>query len=688
MTYDWDELKPQIIDLYIRRNLTLDEVAKAINSKNGLDIRYTLPPYSSGKCGGLTVGQRNRTFREKLKEWGMRKVDHRGRRKSRGSTFSVDSGYADSFSADSGYASYPPLSRTASGSAVSWQASTATLTPSVQSVAPSAAPSVRSSIRSRPSNEVQRQTSAPFLSPHTYGKHEKWKPLPPVPQQAASETETVLDGHVVPTNMPRHASVGDLPQVAVHPPGSDCSLAKRVEDVARIGTLGKCLECGASKLHSIAAGGRLVLPDTFRQLVNEFKDTINSRDRFGNTPLHAAAAAGLGAKEFQIFHEAGANLLARNHKGETFLHLIVTDHKKDSSIRILEWATDQDIDFKLATIDGKTILHSVCERNISLWSLSKYLYFLRTLGTDVNLRDRWGMTSMDYLKDSLALQGDFYDMPTLGPEGLEKFLEDHLPRYKDRHDRKHSTDNVEAEQLAMVNSLETFALSDSAMLDIVVRSESDPAVQDCDGKTALHCLAHILRFPEFNGRIQPPTFRKHLVELVCRNVKVYPNAYDRCGFTPLHSFLTYPRANDDEQVLADIVKVLLESGADPNMRDRAGNTALHLACFNGHFLCMRVLLDSLQKDAIMYKNATCARNDRGQTPVTATLSLMNNGAWSPDEKQIRQKCLELITHTEFTEAGSARSKFWGIPNSTSFATPQLTVSPVLTTRPPSPMDES
>src|SRR5271155_3803987 len=101
----------------------------------------------------------------------MRKVDHRGRRKSRGSALSVDSGYADS-----GYSSYAQLS-TISSSAPSWQASTATMTPSVQSVAPS--------VRSRPSDDVQRRASAPFLSPHTYNKYEKWKPLPPVPQQAA-----------------------------------------------------------------------------------------------------------------------------------------------------------------------------------------------------------------------------------------------------------------------------------------------------------------------------------------------------------------------------------------------------------------------------------------------------------------------------------------------------------------------
>lgn len=606
----------------------------------------------------------------------MRKKDHRGQRKSRSSTFSADSGYADSISADSGYASYPTLSRTTSSSAASWQASTATLTPS------------RSSIRSRPSDEVQRRSTHSFLHSRTYSKHEKWKPLPPVPQSAEHEAPPRLQGHVAPITQPTQASPAELPKIPIHPPGSECSSAKRVAHVARIGIVGKCSECGASMLHSVAAGGRLMVQDNFRQLVNKYRESINSQDRFGNTPLHAAAAAGLGANELQILHDAGAKLVARNDKGETFLHPIVTDLQTDSSIRILEWATDQNIDFRLSTIDGKTILHSICEKNISSKMLRQILYFLRTLGTDINLRDRWGKTAMDYLKTSLAVQGSLYDLPTIAPEDVDKFLEDHLPRYKDGHNREQLGGAMDAELPARLNSLETFALSDNAMFDVVVRSENDPTAQDCDGKNALHCLAHILRFPEFEGCAQPPTFRKHLVNLICRDTKVYPNAYDRCGATPLHSFLTYPRANDDEQVLADIVKILLEYGADPHMRDRAGNSALHLACFNGHFLCMKVLLRFLQKDAKMYKNATRARNDRGQTPVIATLASMNTGAWSPDEKQVRQKCLELITHSEFTEDSSADSSFWGIPNSTSLPPSTATVLPVPLTRPPSPMDES
>jgi hypothetical protein len=39
MTYDWDELKAEIVELYVAQNLTLDEVAKTINTRHGVDIR-------------------------------------------------------------------------------------------------------------------------------------------------------------------------------------------------------------------------------------------------------------------------------------------------------------------------------------------------------------------------------------------------------------------------------------------------------------------------------------------------------------------------------------------------------------------------------------------------------------------------------------------------------------------------
>ena len=39
MTYDWDELKTEICELYLVQGFTLDAVAEAVNKNHGTDIR-------------------------------------------------------------------------------------------------------------------------------------------------------------------------------------------------------------------------------------------------------------------------------------------------------------------------------------------------------------------------------------------------------------------------------------------------------------------------------------------------------------------------------------------------------------------------------------------------------------------------------------------------------------------------
>lgn len=59
------------------------------------------------------------------------------------------------------------------------------------------------------------------------------------------------------------------------------------------------------------------------------------------------------------------------------------------------------------------------------------------------------------------------------------------------------------------------------------------------------------------------------------------------GFTPLHSAV----ATDAGDIDRDIVRLLLDAGADPNAKSGAGGTPLHTAAFIGDVEVVRLLLD-------------------------------------------------------------------------------------------------
>jgi len=655
MTYDWEDLKPEICELYLGQNLTLDAVAEAVNRRHGVDIR-------------------NRTYREKLKEWGCRKVDHRGRRKSRSSAISADSGYAS-------YSTRSTLSRTTTDSASSWHASTTTLAPSVPPGSPS--------IKSHHSDDFSFRSSLLLPSlpdPTSPPKCAKHKPLPPVPQSEPGEIEQILHRSSAPPPAPAPAAEQSGPiqpsNFPPHCPKSQCPLARRMKDIPRIATLGRCSECNATILHSLAAAGLNISATNFGTFVMDNQVSINARDKFGNTCLHIAAASGLRVDDFKVLQEAGADLLARNDQGEVFLHLIADYHKKDSLIQILEWAIDMKIDFRTPTFDGRTVLHALCERNIGFWALRNMWPFLRSFKTDINLRDRWGKTAVDYLKASLKIELSRGPHQGDSAQGLEDLLNANLPDHESRQGTNTAPLEETVALLDVPRGSEKFAQSDMAMWGTFCQSKNNPSIQNHDGRNALHCLAYIVHFWDFNNRqCFAPSEARH--EGVCSALrwKVKVNAYDRHGSTPLHSFLAYIRINDCEFALSKIIETLLENGADPHMRDRDGNTALHLACTHGRHSCVDVLLSFIRKDARLSSQAIRARNDKDRSPVRETLAWMYTH--NPEEKETRRQCMIKVTSEEFTEADS-RPTWWGIPNST--ALPGLAISPPPAFRPPTPMN--
>jgi uncharacterized protein len=102
-----------------------------------------------------------------------------------------------------------------------------------------------------------------------------------------------------------------------------------------------------------------------------------------------------------------------------------------------------------------------------------------------------------------------------------------------------------------------------------------------------------------------------------------PSAVSRDGFLqipPLGSAVAttpgIPQPSDDEDAVLDLVRLLLERGADVNGRRRDGMTALHAACWRGLARVAQELLDAGADPAII----ATAGPHQGQTPTYTALA--------------------------------------------------------------------
>ena len=98
--------------------------------------------------------------------------------------------------------------------------------------------------------------------------------------------------------------------------------------------------------------------------------------------------------------------------------------------------------------------------------------------------------------------------------------------------------------------------------------------------------------------------RPAIAKLLLTNGADARTASKPAGFTPLHSAVADDTASTD---VADLVKMLLEAGADPNAKSASGGTPLHPAGFTGNATVVRMLLEA-GSDA----NAT---DGKGFTPL-------------------------------------------------------------------------
>jgi ankyrin repeat protein len=275
---------------------------------------------------------------------------------------------------------------------------------------------------------------------------------------------------------------------------------------------------------------------------------VNRRSDRGETPLHCAALGG-HLEVMGMLLACGADVNAQTGEGLTPLHEITQPRGQDFPPRGKFWKEVESAD------RGSTPPFVAVE-------------LLLALGADVNVGDRRGQTPLHYA----ALGGDAESVRTLLVAGAD----------------------VQARDLEGCTALHCSAsIGNAAISEEFLSRGADPNAR---GGVTLGVLQGSLFLGSDMGDSAAATDRKGsgnvsaerqdegrrlaLWEVLSSSVQGV--AREGNGWAPLHAAACLGHA--------DVVRILLARGADPNLQGPDGFTATHLAAWAGHVPVLEVLL--------------------------------------------------------------------------------------------------
>lgn len=323
-------------------------------------------------------------------------------------------------------------------------------------------------------------------------------------------------------------------------------------------------------------------------------DEFGLKDAFGNTLLHFLAARGhIDGLIFYLRQEFVSPILNhQNSAGQSFLHVLnLQQLYPDILSGILDllvmmvYLDGQKFDFLARDHYGRTFFHMLLIADMPRHSLEPILERYRPLLSSG--RDAFNITPLplDISQQSQPAAAG----PSFMPE---------LQLYND------NSNPAIAKEIQLIQTVQYCS--------------QYPKHQDSEGRNGLHCLAAAtLSKPSVElknksaSRMSPPRRKKRTenpdelldsstdrlrlrLELVegLLHSGVDPNHFDSYGNTPLMAFVAQLPEDDDYQIGPQILQLLLQRGADIHARNRAGETALHIAVRCGRKLSIKALLEN------------------------------------------------------------------------------------------------
>jgi ankyrin repeat protein len=427
-----------------------------------------------------------------------------------------------------------------------------------------------------------------------------------------------------------------------HAPPSRCSRAGASSEFPDLG-LETCQHCNATKLHHLASISRRTDATLFKEVVRSNLNCINDPDNEGNLCIHFAAGAGASVEQLAILQHAGADVMRSNHSGQTLLHVLDPQVYSRTIPAILKFATQHGVSLAQRDCNGRTPLHDIFSRTITLTNVHDLMPFMEAAARSMTFLDRHGNTPLDILRENWQKANHGVHLPQLEAK-LVAFNIPLASRKPPENAFTLPSPMPDFSKLAISSQHD----SSNDILNVINRSQHEPYFEDCSGRNVLHALAAF----SFHANYQISCYMNPCGVLEClqqrlqnsTNVGVDVNQYNSDGFTPLHCFLmaTFDINLDIPWLVPECVEWLLHFGADPRLRDRHGNTGLHLACSRGRFECVGKIVSHLSHNCgkAQYIHCLSAVNEEGKTVVEHAEASMSSETLEANDR--RKQCIGLV----------------------------------------------